>query len=617
MTVKLNLIVPFGVNETPASFTSRLAANHRLPAREFCLDWNIHFQEVVDGRLEPIAKIAELGGISAETLTAHAFVRTERQSYTHREQRLVRPVLRRSRIHVCPACLIGDIQATPTIRPEVAPYNRSTWLIEAIKTCPVHRIALVEIATDRAPNSLHDFAFHVAPAVPHLDAMLETATRRDLSGLETYVLRRLEGATEGQFLDGLPLYVAIRACEMIGAVAVFGRRPNLSRLSDEDWRRASARGFEIAAGGAKAIGEFLTNLQNTYPYSRSGLEGPQALYGRVYQWLEFGADDPAYDPVRDVVGEHIRTHLPLGPGDTVFGNPVAVRTLHSIRTLSIEADLHPKRLRKVLMAVGAVCAAQAILPDQSVVFPSKTASDAVRQAKGSRSLRMAGQYLNAPRVHISLLAEHGFIKPHVAAREFCAADRYAVADLDRFLAALLDGARPVHKPKADQVSIPAAAKRACCSAAGIVRLILDRKLAWVGEAAGQRGYLSVLVDVDEIRVKTRGPDHGGLTQREVANLLQTNDGVVRALTAAKHLRTFTAKDPVNHCPMVLIRPEEAARFQREYVSLFMLAKENRKHFRRVLKELNEQGIEPAFNPHEIGARLYARSDITLYSGNET
>jgi hypothetical protein len=112
-------------------------------------------------------------------------------------------------------------------------------------------------------------------------------------------------------------------------------------------------------------------------------------------------------------------------------------------------------------------------------------------------------------VHIHLLAKNKFILPCVPAAKFSANNQYAISDLDAFLKRLLDGAHVVRKPKPGQASIPAAAKRACCSAADILDLILDCELAWVGQASGERGYLSVRVDVDEIRTKVRGADHGG------------------------------------------------------------------------------------------------------------
>ena len=51
------------------------------------------------------------------------------------------------------------------------------------------------------------------------------------------------------------------------------------------------------------------------------------------------------------------------------------------------------------------------------------------------------------------------------------------------------------------MSIPAGAS--VCSRPAIVRLILGRKLTWVGRAYDERGYLSVRIDIDEIRVKVR------------------------------------------------------------------------------------------------------------------
>ena len=609
--MRLPRAVPLGAGETPASFASRFAANYGLTAREFCLDWNVQFQRVVDGDREAVAKIAGLGGVPVEALMAHAFVRTEGRSYLHRGQILVRQVLRRSRVHVCPACCLADIEAASALPPEIAPHGRAAWLIEAVRTCPVHRIALTEVAHDLTPNALHDCAHHMAKAVPKLDARLARALRRDPSGLEAYIFGRLDGAPQAAFLDGLPLYVAIRCCEMIGAVAVFGRTANLKRLTDDDWWRAGAAGYPIVAGGPEAIGGFLEDLQRTYPYGRSSNEGPQALFGRLYQWLAFGAENPAYDPLRALLADYIGTHLPLGPGDAVFGRPVTIRTLHSVRTLSKETGLHPKRLRKVLRAAGIVDDDQMVLTYGNAVFPAQEANLVVRRALGAMSFPKAGAYLNAPRVQIELLAKQGFIKPCVPARAFSAADHYAQADLDEFLGRLSAGAVLVKKPKPRQMNIPAAARRACCSAADILNMILDRKLSWVGRLTSERGYIAVLVDVEEIRSKTRGAETGGLTRRPASKRLRTAEKVVDALIKAGHLRTFIARDPINHCPQVLISHEEMDRFCRKYVSLFTLAEELGQHFRRVLKALDARGVEPAFKRKTIGARFYARAELKL------
>lgn len=599
--------VRLGLDEPPASFASRIAAAYGIAGRELCLDFTVVFQGVVDGEREALLKLAGLGGVSADALAAHAFVRAQDRRYVHRSEILTRGALRRSRVHVCPACIKADIAAEPQLPPEAAARNRAIWVIEAVKTCQEHGIALVEIADDLTPTALHDFAFHVRSALPQLDVLLAAAVRRRPNGLERYVLDRVAGMRTGGFLDGFPLYAAVRICEIFGLVAAFGRTPNTKRLTDDEWWQAGAAGFAVVSQGRPGIEALLADLQLTYPYGRSSNEGPQALFGRAYQMLAFGADDPVYDAVRAIIADYAIAHLPLGPGDAVFGKPVTARTLHSVRTLSTETGLHIKRLRKVLRGAGIIDDAQMRATYNNAVFPAEAAEVVVAEAEGALPLQEAGRYLNAPRVHIELLARERFIVPYVAARAFAAYDRYAKADLDAFLARLLQDAVVTDQPPENRMPIPSAAKRACCSAADILRLILDHKLHWVGRLASGRGYLSVLVDADEIRGKVRGPEVEGLICRQAAQRLRTTDKVIKALIDAGEIKTFVAVNPVNRCPQVTIPIAEIERFEQTYVSLFMLAEQRGQHFKSVLKALEAQGIAPALDEEKIGARFYRRA----------
>jgi hypothetical protein len=222
------------------------------------------------------------------------------------------------------------------------------------------------------------------------------------------------------------------------------------------------------------------------------------------------------------------------------------------------------------------------------------------------SLPAAGKHINAPRVHRALLVKSGILAPCLSAAGFGAVDQFALADLDDFLRRLLDSAEEVKKLKAGQFDIPGAAKRANCSAAEIVRFILDKKLKWVGRQAGVDGYLSVLVNLEEIRGLVRGEDHGGLTPYEVACTLGVTDRVARMLIRLGHLKTVSTINPINRCPQSVVMPAEVERFQRKYVSLFGLAKERGRHFRKLKQELDEAGVEPAFDVNKIGATFYRR-----------
>src|SRR5260370_13971187 len=96
------------------------------------------------------------------------------------------------RFGVCPECIKHDI-ANTNCQPQLAPYGRALWQIDAIKTCPIHDLALVTIAEDMTPGQMHDFAHHAAPALAGLDHLIDQAERRRPTGLENYVMTRLGG----------------------------------------------------------------------------------------------------------------------------------------------------------------------------------------------------------------------------------------------------------------------------------------------------------------------------------------------------------------------------------------------------------------------------------------
>src|SRR3546814_5063239 len=73
----------------------------------------------------------------------------------------------------------------------------------------------------------------------------------------------------------------------------------------------------------------------------------------------------AYDPVREVIRQHIIETMPVGPSDHIFSIPVEARRVHSIRSAAQEAGAHPKRLRKLLHAAGYIREADMMLRSET------------------------------------------------------------------------------------------------------------------------------------------------------------------------------------------------------------------------------------------------------------
>ncbi len=62
-------------------------------------------------------------------------------------------------------------------------------------------------------------------------------------------------------------------------------------------------------------------------------------------------------------------------------------------------------------------------------------------------------------------------------------------------------------------------------------------------------------------------------------------------------------------PTVVVSAAEVERFEREFVSLFALARQRGRHFLLVKKDLQGAAVEPMFNPKKIGATFYRRAQL--------
>lgn len=189
--------------------------------------------------------------------------------------------------------------------------------------------------------------------------------------------------------------------------------------------------------------------------------------------------------------------------------------------------------------------------------------------------------------------------------EFCAAQW---PDFTPPLTLLAD-ADPKYAGRAHFYDIPSAARRALCRAEQIIRLLLDRRLARVGRNPEVEGYLSVLVDIDEIRPLASGEDHGGINLRTARARMGTSDLVLRALIKNGFIAAERVPNAVTKQIQTIIRPEELERFQSEFIRLHVLAKEREQHYRRVTIELRAKGIQPAFDPMQARDIFYRKADL--------
>jgi TniQ len=552
-----------------------------------------------------IRQLAELSGTKLVDLMKNAILKSGKM-YEFRGQQITKPAIRRARVCICPICIQDDI-ADSELPAALAGYGRYEWSLSAIRTCSRHRIALVEVRNDLPPGQLHDFVRNVAVAIPHINRLAAEARRRPASGLELYLLERLKGRSTHAWLAKLPFFAASWTVQIVGAVAGFGKRINMDPLKDDDWYEAGDTGFEILKNGAAGLKDFMSALKREHvPKKRGSADGPQAVFGKLYMSFSQGLPDEAYDPVREVMTEHILETFPLGPGDELFGKPVLQRRFHSVRTASVEFQMHPKRLRKLIEAEGLVTDPE--LRDCDVMFDAAVADRLFKREADSMSLKEVENYINAPRPMAQVLHEAALIKRHTVGIGGMN-EVFFKSELDAFVAGLYRKSVAVDQPTDKVCDVAAAAKRTNASTAEVVRLIQDDRLAWVGRKEGVGGVLGLLVNVDEVRPLVRLPELDGLVPADAGKALRVNSKVIRGLLDKGVFKTIDQRHPIKRNLTKVIPLEEIDRFSETYVSLFTLARQHGKHMPILLRELAGLGVRPAPELEGVGATFFRRSEV--------
>lgn len=498
--------LPYGLGEAPESFCSRLAKNcGRETATDFCKDFGITFRGAITGAPRALETLADLGGVSYPTLVDHAFQKQDDATYVHRGQILTKPILRRHDVMVCPVCIDEDMRSAGG---SVAPFRRTDWLLWPIRTCAIHGVELVDACggDDFAALSYekrYDFARRIQPFLLSAKQLAVTPRLRDASEFERYLIRRLaRSPAEGHWLDAMPFYAVVRACEMIGAVETHGIDLSLISLTKDDWHQAGEIGFHIAAS-ADGVRQFLERKKGI-PARTTGGKGMRVLFGRFYDWLSDTLEDPGYTQLRAVVREVALENVAFAPGDILLGEPLEKRHRHSLYTLSASTGIFAARLRNLLHAGGFIRDEDLDkTADQTLVVADERLDDFLAKLSEIRTLVEAAMYINATRTQIELLCENGFIqslgkKPFGKNSGHQGKRAFTKDSLDKFLDGLLIDATKYGIPDRKMCDIATAARSCLCRSVDVIQLVLDRRLKTVQRHPSVRGYPSVLVDRDEV-----------------------------------------------------------------------------------------------------------------------
>lgn len=584
--------------ETPVSYCSRVARKHGRTARQFADDCGIRFQDIVDGDANALAALAEACGVGTSHFSNSTVRRVTDRLFAIGNEQLTGDSLRRAQLRACPQCLLED-----RLGPDgaLAAHMRVEWLVEAVRVCPRHNLPLDVISA--GPQQTHDFAWHLQ-RMEDRPAPSVTPAHRESGALIGYIIDRLAGRADGHWLDRMPLYAAIKSAEIVGAAITRGIKASWNSLSDADWHAAGIAGFDLLTGGDDAFRAYLARVQRDHAESSWGVK---VVFGQLYNFLAQNTQDAVYEPLRGIMRSQILETVQIPAGDVVLGVKIERRRLHSIHSASRETGLHPKPLRRKLMAFGIIDSLAEHLTDDRVVFDADEALAALESVKTSMSLEGAAVYLNIPRPYDRTVLAPPFITA-VSIPSPRGGHRLAFLqqDLDALLARLTSGASDRGPGDLGYVWLGEASKRCVKPMLDILTLMFDNKLTRVRLNPLERGFKAILVNLEEVRRHVY-PARTTLSLRDVEHRLKASTHVVKALVDRGHLPSSLEINPISNLPSRVVRADDMDVFVETYVPLMGLAKEHGVHFRALKARLTSEGVEPAFDPQAVHATFYRRT----------
>lgn len=454
----------------------------------------------------------------------------------------------------------------------------------------------------------------VAPVNAELEQQASQAEVCYQSPLQTYVEGRFAGGAQSDWLDGQNIDQAARACEMLGVCRVFGAHTFLDKLSHRQWHEAGAAGFEAARAGPDGIRLALDEIA-TQSWKVKDTGGPQAAFGRLYQWLQSAKSQRDPGPIRDVVRDHILETIATEPGTSLFGTVVERRRRHSLPSLARETGHHYKTLRHALVGPG-ILAADAET-NKGASFDAEAGERLAHRISNSLPTPQIPAYLNCNRMQAEMLVRNGII-PQIAAgtgKPGRALTQVATEDLDDFLVRIRGAGRPVGQASPGMMNAIDASEATRETVTDIVRLVLEGRLSRIELLSAEHRFRSVLVDPDEVKAQSeRKAAEIGYSAQEAGKLLGISSSGVGWLrkTVDHDDRPFlAAEENVNARGTVRHRFSEAevARFERAHTSLTSLAKDGGLSSKAMMRSLKQSGAEPIMRRELLNALIFRRADL--------
>lgn len=607
--------LPIIAGESLTSYLNRVASFHcDLSLAEFLRFFEISQQDLLGPGPETLARISNLSGQPYTELKKMCFLRTgSRQLKINNEFVHSEFVYLKSR-PLCPACLLEDIDCDSAS--DGMAVGRLEWQVQPVRVCPTHGLTLYA-----RKSSKYSDRFWLLPELcagrTELEGLMDHVVEQRPSQLQKYVTGRMDGGLGPNWLDGQPLDLAARACEMLGVIQVVGTHIDLRAVTNVQWSEAGDLGFSYAVDGSDGIKAGLQAAFDRFA-AKERRGGPQMAFGRFYQWLQFSKTNKPTGPIRDVAREFIIEHFPVEAGTNLFGAIVEKQLLHSVYSLARKTGDHPKTINRTVTLTG-LAGGDFKKVWAGTVFDAQAAENLMERVRTSISVSALEKYLNCNRVQAEQLARTGILPGLVPKGGKVSGGLSGIAreDADGFLDNLLGAAAQVTSACEGMLDIVEAAEKSRWPVMDIVRGILSGLFANVQVVNPSLKFKSILVDPVEVRIiLKRNQLKGCVGIEEAVQFIgmpqQGLNNLVRMRKA--NGEPYLAERLVENAKGVSVRLfslDEIRAFRRDHISLTEIAQTETSSPKSIKIKLDGRGVVPVAPKYELGRVWYRRVDMNI------
>lgn len=556
------------------------------------------FKRFLDQDPEAFDTLADWAGLNQQQLVemlSWTGVRAGNVRMQFRGELFVSRALRNPVVRGCPACLRED--ATQQGGQGVANMvMRGNWQLRDVITCIHHRQPLVPLWKSDKPRDRHDIQARLRE-VEH-DIMSGRLDRPEtpLSDYDLWLDGRLQKDRDATWFMEQPLFASTTVCRLLGEA--FLRKGQIEDAPIGG--TAHAAGFDIAQHGEKSIRQALDQIAASYT---GHLDEPNKAFGAMFR--DFNGNNAVEDefaPFLNILRECILDHWPIAPGETLLGEVLTERRLHSLVTAANEIGIGVQVIEHFLIEVGA-------LPEQDDRPSSRRVFDAQKYAKllaeiptlvGPKAMREA---MGATLRELVALEDENLLIPRTRIAKV--KKPWRLSDGTAFVAELRIGAVPVVERDKNWETLLLARSRSGVGLSVLIQAVREKQIS-VGQRLEVSGFHGIVVHISQVdllassRSKPNNPNEmlpfGEISAAEFGRTVGLRDhGSFIALVKAGQTPSLQHMHPRTKRVQYRLRAEDISSFHRRFVTLTTLIEETG-YQRNTLKSLLAAAGVNRFSP---------------------